>query len=73
VQALSGDAVAALNSGYHVAFLFGAIFAAVAGVVGGIMLRTGRATVQGGGDDQALAAANGHSNGSGNKPATENY
>src|SRR5579863_2142458 len=30
----SGSAVAALNSGYHVAFLFGAIFAAVAGVLG---------------------------------------
>jgi MFS family permease len=37
----SGDAVAALNSGYHVAFLFGAIFAAVAGVLGGAVVAAG--------------------------------
>jgi EmrB/QacA subfamily drug resistance transporter len=37
------SAAAALNSGYHVAFLFGAIFAAAAGVLGGLLLRSGRA------------------------------
>ena len=35
----SESAVAALNSGYHAAFLFGAIFAAVAGALGGLLLR----------------------------------
>ena len=38
----SENAVAALNSGYHVAFLFGAIFAAAAGVLGGLLLRPGQ-------------------------------
>jgi predicted MFS family arabinose efflux permease len=37
-----GGAIAALNSGYHVAFLFGAVFAAAAGVLGGTMLRAGK-------------------------------
>jgi EmrB/QacA subfamily drug resistance transporter len=36
-------ATAALNSGYHVAFLCGAIFAATAGVLGGLLLRPGQA------------------------------
>ncbi|OLL31809.1 MFS transporter [Burkholderia sp. SRS-W-2-2016] len=40
----SADATVALNSGYHVAFLVGAIFAAVAGVFGGLMLRPGLAS-----------------------------
>jgi EmrB/QacA subfamily drug resistance transporter len=39
----SASAAAALNSGYHVAFLSGAVFAAVAGVLGGVLLRPGRA------------------------------
>jgi EmrB/QacA subfamily drug resistance transporter len=39
----SSSAAAALNSGYHVAFLSGAAFAAVAGVLGGVLLRPGRA------------------------------
>ena len=34
--------MAALNSGYHVAFLFGAIFAAAAGMLGGLLLRPGQ-------------------------------
>jgi len=38
----SGSARAALNSGYHTAFLFGAIFAATAGVLGGLLLRQGQ-------------------------------
>jgi EmrB/QacA subfamily drug resistance transporter len=43
----SENAIEALNSGYHVAFLFGAIFAAAAGVLGGLLLRR----TQGGGAD----------------------
>jgi MFS family permease len=35
------DTVAALNGGYHVAFVVGGIFAAAAGVLGGILLRAG--------------------------------
>ena len=33
------DALAALNGGYHLAFLVGAVAAAVAGVLGGMLLR----------------------------------
>jgi MFS family permease len=37
----SGDGpLAALNGGYHAAFLVGALFAASAAVVGGVLLRT---------------------------------
>jgi MFS family permease len=32
--------LAALNGGYHIAFLVGALFAASAGVVGAVLLRT---------------------------------
>ncbi|RZF31718.1 DHA2 family efflux MFS transporter permease subunit [Paraburkholderia sp. UYCP14C] len=39
----SSSAAVALNSGYHAAFLFGAVFAATAGVLGGALLRTGQA------------------------------
>jgi len=35
----SASATAALNGGYHTAFLFGAILAAAAGVLGGLLLR----------------------------------
>jgi len=38
----SASTATALNSGYHVAFWFGAIFAATAGAVGGSLLRPGR-------------------------------
>jgi MFS family permease len=72
----SGDAVAALNSGYHVAFLFGAIFAAVAGVLGGLLLRPGHAGSAGaqeGPHGHNVTAADGHSPATGNKAATENY
>jgi len=34
------DSLAALNAGYHVAFLVGAVFAAAAGVVAGLLLRS---------------------------------
>jgi MFS family permease len=76
VQASSGNAVAALNSGYHVAFLFGAIFAAVAGILGGLLLRTGRAGGAGASEDthgHNVTATDKHSTTTGNKAATENY
>ncbi|CBJ34896.1 hypothethical protein (plasmid) [Ralstonia solanacearum PSI07] len=38
----SASATLALNSGYHMAFLSGAIFAAAAGVLGGLLLRRGQ-------------------------------
>jgi hypothetical protein len=38
----SEGATAALNSGYHTAFLFGAILAAAAGGLGGLLLRHGQ-------------------------------
>jgi MFS family permease len=38
----SESTAAALNGGYHLAFLFGAIFAAGAGVLGGLLLRRGQ-------------------------------
>ena len=34
------DSMAALNNGYHLAFFVGAIFAASAGILGGIFIRT---------------------------------
>jgi MFS family permease len=44
----SGDgALAALNGGYHVAFLVGAAFAAAAAAVGGLFLRTSTAAAHG--------------------------
>jgi MFS family permease len=39
----SAGATAALNSGYRLAFLGGAIFAAMAGMLGGLLLRPARA------------------------------
>jgi MFS family permease len=73
----SENAVAALNSGYHVAFLFGAIFAAAAGVLGGLLLRPGQ---PGGANANAHEDAHGdggstaaQSHGAGNAAATENY
>jgi EmrB/QacA subfamily drug resistance transporter len=43
----SGDgALAALNGGYHIAFLVGAAFAAAAAAVGGLFLRTNTAPAQ---------------------------
>ncbi len=42
------DPIAALNGGYHAAFLVGAVFAATAAVLGGLLLRQGMpAAVQG--------------------------
>lgn len=59
VQACA-SAAAALNSGYHVAFWFGAIFAAAAGGVGGVLLRPGQdggADAQPGIDSEGVTAA----------------
>lgn len=39
------DSISALNSGYHLAFFFGAVFAASAGILGGIFIRTQTETV----------------------------
>ena len=39
--ASGADALAALNGGYHMAFVFGAIFAAAAALIGAIFLRVG--------------------------------
>src|SRR6202012_676004 len=55
----SMSAGAALNSGYHVAFRFGAVFAAMAGIPGGLLLRPGLAGgthPQGTGDTSAPPA-----------------
>jgi predicted MFS family arabinose efflux permease len=65
----SVGAVAALNSGYQVAFLFGAIFAAVAGVLGALLLRPGQAGDAG--SQGAPSSEQAHTTGS--KAATENY
>jgi EmrB/QacA subfamily drug resistance transporter len=43
LRASGDDALAALNGGYHVAFLVGAAFAAAAAAVGGLFLRTSTA------------------------------
>ena len=57
----SGDAaLAALNGGYHAAFLVGALFAATAATVGGVFLRTSAAVMGHGAHDhepQAVTAA----------------
>jgi EmrB/QacA subfamily drug resistance transporter len=42
-----GDALAALNSGYHVAFLVGAIFTVAAGVLAALLLRPAQAPAHG--------------------------
>ncbi|MFM0235177.1 MFS transporter, partial [Paraburkholderia sediminicola] len=53
----SENAVAALNSGYHVAFLCGAILAAAAGVLGGLLLRPGQPGGAGEQDKRSQVAA----------------
>ena len=44
LEAAGDGALAALNGGYHAAFLVGALFAASAAAIGGIFLRTSAAT-----------------------------
>ena len=44
LEAAGDSALAALNGGYHAAFLVGALFAASAAAIGGIFLRTSAAT-----------------------------
>jgi hypothetical protein len=41
------DAVTALNGGYQLAFVIGAVFAAVAAVLGAVLLRPGGAAAAG--------------------------
>jgi EmrB/QacA subfamily drug resistance transporter len=65
----SAGAAAALNSGYHLAFLCGAISAAVAGVLGGLLLRPGQA---GGADAHGAPASSEPSRAAGNETAAEN-
>jgi len=71
------NALAALNSGYHVAFAFGAIFAAAAGAIGGAMLRAGRpggadATTHTDAEEAHGASSVGRPRPTGNTAATEN-
>ena len=75
MQASESD-LAALNSGYHVAFLFGAIFAAAAGVLGGLLLRPGqpsRAGARAVADDSHGVTTAGPAPRTGNAAATERY
>jgi EmrB/QacA subfamily drug resistance transporter len=54
----SGDgSLVALTSGYHVAFLVGAVFAFAAAALGAVLLRAGAATAQDGEDAVAAPAA----------------
>jgi len=55
------DARAALTGGYHVAFMFGAVFAAAAGVIGGLLLRPRAHTANGHGTPAAAGHDEGHS------------
>jgi hypothetical protein len=41
LAASGADTIAALNGGYHVAFAFGAVFAAAAALLAGLLLRAG--------------------------------
>jgi EmrB/QacA subfamily drug resistance transporter len=71
----SESATAALNSGYHLAFLIGAIFAVTAGVLGGLLLRPG---LPGGSDARPVADNHGVTTAgptpkTGNAAATEHY
>jgi hypothetical protein len=71
----SESVTAALNSGYHLAFLFGAIFAAAAGVLGGLLLRPGQ---PGGAGKRPVADSHGVTTAgsaptTGNAAATEHY
>jgi EmrB/QacA subfamily drug resistance transporter len=51
------DAVAALNGGYHLAFLVGAAFAVAAAVIGGALLRTAGANAEAVGETAAFSEA----------------
>jgi MFS family permease len=55
LQASGEDHIAALTGGYHVAFLVGAIFAIVAAVLGGTLLRS--TAIQPHGEPEPAAAA----------------
>jgi EmrB/QacA subfamily drug resistance transporter len=51
--------LAALNGGYQLAFLLGALFAATAAVLGAVLMRTGAATAPSGSADQPAATVQG--------------
>jgi EmrB/QacA subfamily drug resistance transporter len=51
-----GDSAAALTTGYHAAFLLGALFAAAAAVIGGTLLRTGAYAAAAHEDEGAVGA-----------------
>jgi EmrB/QacA subfamily drug resistance transporter len=51
-----GDSAAALTTGYHAAFLLGAVFAAAAAVIGGTLLRTGAYAAAAHEEDGAVGA-----------------
>ena len=48
--------LAALNGGYHAAFMVGALFAAAAAVVGGVLLRTRQQVARGAAVDAAATS-----------------
>lgn len=53
------DSLAALNGGYQLAFLLGAVFAATAAVLGAVLMRTGAAPAAASGADGQAAAGQG--------------
>jgi EmrB/QacA subfamily drug resistance transporter len=56
-NAAGADSLAALNGGYHVAFVLGAVFAAAAAVLGAALLRAGQqAPARAGGREAAVTA-----------------
>jgi MFS family permease len=68
----AGSATAALNSGYHVAFALGAIFAAAAGVLGGLLLRPGQPGQPGGAGAHGVPVSSEPARATGDEAATEN-
>jgi EmrB/QacA subfamily drug resistance transporter len=57
LRASGHSAVVALNGGYHLAFLVGAVFAVVAAVIGGALLRTAGATAHAAGEPVPVSEA----------------
>jgi predicted MFS family arabinose efflux permease len=66
------SAPAALNSGYHVAFVSGAIFAAAAGILGGLLLRPGQPGQPGGAGAHGVPVSPEPARATGDEAATEN-
>lgn len=59
LRASGGDSLAALNGGYHAAFLIGALFAVAAAAIGGMLLRTTAAPVPDHADIASIAVPTG--------------